>query len=344
LPTTPTTLVPTNHEELLDPDWLLAALDDIPEGDRILRVERTDSSKTRAEKLRFAVTTEGTSGRKVRFYCAKAFLDGAPGSIAPEARFYRDLAPRLPMRTARVPYVAVDPDTDASIIVMEDIVAGGGLFMSPHRPFPVPVARESLSQLAALHGSTWGLGSVSDLAWLGLNRTMTMTMFDAATLQKLLDDGRADGFPDELRSGQNLFDALQVHASHPVTCVLHGDTHTGNLYLDSDGHPCFYDWETITTGNWAQDVAYHLATVLSIEDRRANEQELLRHYLSDLAANGGPAIEFDEGYALYCRSFTLGYLYWVITQIRGRDEVLAHMPRLEAAMEDHDTYRLLGVT
>jgi hypothetical protein len=29
--------------------------------------------------------------------------------------------------------------------------------------------------------------------------------------------------------------------------------------------------------------------------------------------------------------------------IRGRDEVLAHMPRLAAALQDHDTYRLLGV-
>lgn len=344
MPTAPMTLVPASHEELLDPDWLLAALDDFDAGDRIVRVERTDSSKTRAEKLRFAVTTDGADGRRVRFYCAKAFLDGTPGSIAPEARFYRDLAPRLRMRTARVPYVAVDPATDASIIVMEDIVAGGGLFMSPHRPFSVAQTRESVTQLAQLHGQTWGLESVIDLEWLGRNRTMTLSMFDAATLQKLLEDGRADGFPDELLSGQNLFDALQIHASHPVTCVLHGDTHTGNLYLDHDGHPCFYDWETINTGNWAQDVAYHLGTVLSIEDRRANEVELVGHYLRELAANGGPVIDFDEGYALYERSFTLGYLYWVITQIRGRDEVLAHMPRIGAAMADHDTYRLLGVT
>jgi Phosphotransferase enzyme family len=344
LPTAPMTLVPTSHDELLDPDWLAVVLQDLDEGDRIVRVERTDSSKTRAEKLRFAVTTEGPGGHRVRFYCAKAFLDGTPGSIAPEARFYGELAPRLPLRTARVPYVAVDPDTDASIIVMEDIVAGGGLFMSPHRPFPVPVARESLSQLAALHGSTWDLGSVSDLEWLGRSRATAASIYDADTLQKLLDDGRADGFPAELRSGQNLFDAMQVHTSMPVTCVLHGDTHTGNLYLDRDGHPCFYDWETITTGSWAQDVAYHVAAVLSIEDRRASEQELIRHYLVELAANGGPVISFEEGYDLYLKSLSLGYLYWVITQIRGRDEVLAHMPRIGAAMADHDTYRLLGVT
>src|ERR1700722_16256054 len=144
------TLVPSNRDELLDPDWLRTALNDFEEGDRIVRVERTDSSKTRAEKLRYAVTVEGSHGLNVRFYCAKAFLDGVPGTIASEARFYRDLAPRLSMRSPRVPYVAVDPDADASIIVMEDIVANGGLFMNPHRPFPVAVTRGSVSQLAQL--------------------------------------------------------------------------------------------------------------------------------------------------------------------------------------------------
>jgi hypothetical protein len=343
LPTAPMTLVPTNREELLDPDWLRVALNDFEEADHIVRVERTDSSKTRAEKLRFAVTVEGSNGLNVRFYCAKAFLDGGPGTIAAEARFYRDLAPRLSVRGPRVPYVAVDPDTDASIIVMEDIVASGGLFMNPHRTFPVAVTRESLSQLAHLHGSTWGPQSISEFDWLGARRTVVGGMYTAESLQALLDDGRADGFPAELRSGQALFDALEVHARYPMTCVLHGDPHTGNVYLDPEGRPCFFDWESVQTGNWAQDVSYHLGTVLSIDDRRANERQLIRHYLSELAANGGPSIDFEEGYELYRRSFSHGYFFWVITVIRGRDEVLAHMPRLATALEDHDTFRLLGV-
>ena len=143
-------------------------------GDRIVRVERTDSSKTRAEKLRFAVTVEGSNGLNVRFYCAKAFLDGVAGTIASEARFYRDLAPRLSMRLPRVPYVAVDPDTDASIIVMEDIVANGGLFMNPHRPFPVAVtegvSRNSPSSMG--RRGTWprsatSSGSAAAAPWSG---------------------------------------------------------------------------------------------------------------------------------------------------------------------------------
>jgi hypothetical protein len=343
LPTAPTKLVPTNRDELLDPGWLRAALQDFNEDERIVRVDRTDTSKTRAEKLRFAVTVERPDGFEVRFYCAKAFLDGTPGTISAEARFYRDLAPRLSVRRPRIPYVAIDPETDASIIVMEDIVANRGLFMNPHRTFPVAVTRDSLSQLAQLHGSTWGLASVSDIDWVRTRRSPVGGLHTAASLQALLDDGRAIGFPPELRSGQILFNALEVHARYPVTCVLHGDPHTGNVYLDHDGRACFFDWETVQTGNWAQDVAYHVGTTLAIEDRRAHEQELLRHYLTELAAHGGPSIDFEEGWELYRRSFSYGYLLWVITMIRGRDEVLAHMPRLATALSDHDTYRLLGV-
>jgi hypothetical protein len=337
------TLVPANRAELLDPGWLRAALADIGEDDRIVRVEPTDTSKTRAEKLRFAVTLIGADGLEVRFYCAKAFLDGA-GSVSPEARFYRDLAPRLTgVRRPRIPYVAIDPHTNAAIIVMEDIVANGGLFMNPHRTFPIEVARDSVSQLARIHGSTWGLASVGDIEWLGTSRHTVANTYTTSSLQALLDDGRADGFPPELRNAQNLVDALEVHGRYPVTCVLHGDTHTGNLYLDHEGRACFFDWEVVQTGNWAQDLAYHLATVLAIEDRRTYERELVHLYLTELAAHGGPSIDYEEGWELYRRSFSYGYLLWVITQIRGRDEVLAHMPRLAAALTDHDTYRLLGV-
>ena len=342
MPEVPSKLVPAIRDELLDPAWLRAAIPDFKEDERIVRVETTDTSKTRAEKLRFAVTVEGQDGLDVRFYCAKAFLDGA-GTTSSEALFYRDIAPRLSVRRPRVPYVAIDPDSDAAIIIMEDVVASGGLFMNPHRTFPVDVARDALSQLALLHASTWGLTSVGDIEWLDRGRSMVGGLHTASSLQALLDDGRAFGFPPELRDGQNLFNALQVHAQYPVTCLLHGDPHTGNVYLNRDGRPCFFDWEVVQTGNWAQDVAYHLATVLAIEDRRAHEEKLVHHYLTELASLGAPAPDFESGWELYRRSFSYGYLLWVITMIRGRDEVLAHMPRLAAALSDHDTYRLLGV-
>ena len=261
--------IPATVDELFEPTWLVDALDDLDADAHIVRVESTDTSKTRAEKLRFAVTVEDGEGRRVQYYCAKAHLDGTPsGGLISEARFYRDIAPRLDVRRPRVPYVAIDADRGAAIIVMEDVVAGGGLFMNPHRPMPVDAVRDSLSQLALLHASTWGLTSVDDVEWLNTGRFVLSGAFPAEMLQTLLDDGRADGLPPELHSGEHLAAALQLQAQRPVTCMLHGDTHTGNLYLDASGRACFFDWEVVQQGNWSQDVAYHLSTVLSIDDRR----------------------------------------------------------------------------
>ena len=62
LPTAPTTLVPRTLTSCSTRTGCVAALDDFEDGDRIVRVEPTDSSKTRAEKLRFAVTVETADG------------------------------------------------------------------------------------------------------------------------------------------------------------------------------------------------------------------------------------------------------------------------------------------
>jgi Phosphotransferase enzyme family len=338
----PATAIPRTREELLDPAWLQAALDEIDDDDMILTVETTGTSKTRLEKLRFEVTVNGPRGRRVGNYCAKATLDGSDGGSATEAMFYMDVAPRLDIRRPRVHYAAVKGM--ASIVVMDDIVALGGKFMNPHFPFTQEIVRGTLSQLARLHATTWGLGPVADIPWLDHGLARFVAMHDAHALQKLLDDGRAEGFAPEICSGDNLLAALRAQRELGVTCLLHGDTHTGNVYLDPEGRGSFFDWEVVQTGHWAQDVAYHLGTVLTTEDRRAHEQQLLRFYLAELAANDAPTPSFDEAWDLYRRSFAYGYLLWVITMIRGRDEVLQHMPRLGTALTDHQTYRLLGVS
>jgi hypothetical protein len=335
----PATAVPRTHDEVLDPAWLHAALDDIDDADTIAAVETTGTSKTRLEKLQFAVTIDGPEGRRVNHYCAKASLDAMGAPL--EVEFYNVVAPRLDIRRPGVHYAAIDGA--ASIIVMDDIVALGGRFMNPHVPLTQATVHDTLAELAGLHGQTWGLSRVADIPWLGWGLERFVKMHDAPGLQRLLDDGRAEGFAAEICSGENLMAALREQLALGVTCMLHGDTHTGNVYIDPEGRGCFFDFEVVQTGHWAQDVAYHLGTALSIEDRRAHEEELVRFYLAELASHGAPAPTFDAGWDMYRRSFGYGYLLWVITMIRGRDEVLQHMPRLGAALTDHQTYRLLGI-
>ena len=114
--------------------------------------------------------------------------------------------------------------------------------------------------------------------------------------------------------------------------MIHGDTHSGNVYLDNQGRPSWLDWQVVQHGNWATDISYHLATVLDVETRRAHEGELLRHYLQELESHGVAAPACDDAWERYTLELLLRLLPLGITQISSRAVVLIHIPRLAAAL------------
>jgi hypothetical protein len=226
---------------------------------------------------------------------------------------------------------------------MDDVVANGGHFLNAHTPYSLDVARDTLGQLARLHAATWGCEGLTDVAWLAPRITGMADRIPLDALQSLLDDGRGPDVAPELRSAANVSEAMRRTGAHEVTCVIHADPHSGNSYLDADGRACWLDWQIVQRGNWSTDISYHLATVLDVETRRTHEAELLRHYLDELASLGAPAPAWDDAWDRYTLGFSYGYFLWVITRISSRAVVLVHIPRLAAALTDHDTFRRLGV-
>ena len=336
--------IPRSIDELLDPSWLKWALDDITADDEIASVERRGDSKTLAEKIRFAVTiTDRNGDTRTGQYCVKGHFDGGPDTLGPEAHFYAELAPRVGVRTPRAYYTSVEDSTGRAIVVMDDVVGLGGRFLDAHEPYSIATVRSSLDQLAVLHAATWGDQVPTGCEWLQPRMTDMATRFPVDLLQSLLDDGRADGLPSDLRDGQRLQAALLATAALPHTNVNHGDTHSGNVYLDAEGRACWLDWQVIQPGHWAVDVAYHLSTVLDIDVRREHEAELLRWYLDRLAEHDANPPEWDDAWDAYTKGFAHGYFLWTITRISSREVVLIHVPRIGAAITDHDTFRRLGV-
>ena len=91
--------------------------------------------------------------------CAKGYFgeDARPLRAIgePEARFYRDLAERTGVRTLRSVYADVDPSTHHGVVITEDVVAQGAVFLDPGSDYPPDKVAESLEQFAVLHAATW---------------------------------------------------------------------------------------------------------------------------------------------------------------------------------------------
>jgi aminoglycoside phosphotransferase (APT) family kinase protein len=101
---------------------------------------------------------------------------------------------------------------------------------------------------------------------------------------------------------------LQASSVHALS---HGDAHIGNTYLDADRQPGFYDWQTFCLAPPLDDVSYFIAGAMTVADRRTHEQDLLRHYLSALAALGAPTPSWDEAWLTY-RTYQAHGFFWAV--------------------------------
>ena len=335
--------VPADLATVLDPEWLTIALDDVGPAERVVAVKQVDRSATLAQKILFHVTIEAGDGtRRMVNCCAKGHFDEGPFTLLTEAHVYRDLRPHIGLRGPRAHYTGIDDSTGRAMIIMDDVLSEGATFLNAFVPYSVSLARDSLSQLARLHAATWDQPAWQARSWLAPALAWMPPLYSTVALQKLLDDGRGADLPPELRDAAQLQAALRRTAEMRGTCVIHGDTHSGNAYLDHVGRACWLDWQITQWGHWSIDVSYHLATVLDIADRRAHEVDLLRHYLEELAANDVRPPPWDEAWARYTTGFSWGYFLWVITTISSRDVVMLHIPRLGAALADHETFQRLA--
>jgi hypothetical protein len=284
--------VPTTLEGAVDPHWLERALSPFSNGDRVVSVRVIDVIKTMASKVRVAINF-ARNPERFHTFCLKAFLDagddGTGGLVTSrEAAFYREIASDLTMRTPHCPAVIIDMEAGTAILIMSDLISAGAHFCSALEPFSLEQVSETLDQIARLH-------ACADLLlhnhWIPC-RVEAIAMkprFSADRLQELMHDGRGGQLPHRPLDAALLLSAMGALAernrSRPQT-LLHGDCHAGNVYFTAEG-PGFTDWQLVQRGNWALDVAYHVASVLPEEVAAREERRLLDHYLDRLHCHGG---------------------------------------------------------
>jgi hypothetical protein len=338
----------------MSPEWLSLALGAEFPGISVTRVIRGPVVSRVSTNLRFRVECAGgvPDGLSPDL-CAKCYFSdngwaGRRTGII-EASFYRDLAARTGVRTLRSRYADVHPETGHGIIITDDVAAAGGTFLDSLSPYTPDQAAESLGQFARLHAATWCDPIAVTEPWLAPRaeaRTVHRGVpqisanFDSADL--------GPGVPAEVRDAGRLHEAFcelaDLTRDPRPWAVVHGDAHIGNLYLDGAGRPSLLDWQLVQRGPWYLDVGYHIGSALTVADRRAREDDLLRHYLDELAAASaalGTDVTLptpDEVRLGYRLGILYGFYHWGITMLVDRPITGALLNRLGTAAADHDAY------
>lgn len=340
---------PKHLDEVVTPQWLGAMLNARWPGVTVRKVETVETLVTIATKIRLALTLDGAAHDTPTSVCIKGVLTdtgGHPSASIVETLFYAHAADTLGVRVPSCIHAGLSASGDFGVIVLRDEIAAGGHFCTALEPFTPDEAAAGLDQLAQLHVAGWDGTPSYDMPWIPrfLDRISAAPLMPLDVLQGLLDGPRGDPLPDAIRSAERLQQALG-HLAAQVrdrpNCLIHGDAHAGNVYRDAEGRTGIVDWQVLQKGEWAQDVAYHLAAVLKPEDRAAHERRLLEHYLDRLKALGGPAIDPEEAWTRYRVGMVYGYFLWAITRKVEPQIINEFVRRLGLASSELDSFALL---
>jgi hypothetical protein len=119
-------------------------------------------------------------------------------------------------------------------------------------------------------------------------------------------------------------------------CVVHGDSHLGNVYEEADGTPGFFDSQPHQAPGMV-DVTYHVTCALDSGDRRQHERALVQHYLDELRRHGVEPPSIDEAMHQFSQFLVHGYLIFLVNRSVWQPEAVntAYTARFNVAMLEH---------
>lgn len=347
--------VPANAGEI-DAAWLTGALAERHPGVRVESVEIVDRAEVTNSHAWLRVRYAESAGAPESLFCKLLPNDPARRAMIAqtnmglrEARFYESLAPELEMRMPAAHVVRYDEADGAFVLLLENIVESGcTISTGPESPTP-DAAAVALEDLAAMHVRFEDEATRTRLAgWVC--EPDPPREYGSLQLKVGLDQHRerlTDAFAEMAKLYIDQQAALHaLWASGPKT-VIHGDAHIGNLF-DDGGRIGFLDWGIIVLSTPLRDVSYFLNMSLSVEDRRAHDRELIRHYLDVRRALGGSSIDFDSAWQAH--RIQASYLAVASCQVvtfpadatdRRKRFAAAFLERASAAIEDLESRAVL---
>jgi hypothetical protein len=277
-------------------------------------------------------------------------------SYAMEITAHRDVWPGLGLRTPIYYFADADLERKRTVILMEDLKARGVTFCSNKQPQKYHQVARRLTALAEAHAKTW---NSADIRPGGKYDGIVLQNGAAILLKKHTNFGSftPDGWrawieqPRGATSSARFLDldwardatAYMARISPEISnAIIHGDCHLGNLYIDVDGEPGFYDSLPRREPPFFE-VAYVINCSMDVLDRREADHMLVRHYAEE-ARRLGVDTSYEECLYYYKIFLMMGWMYFIVNSTDFQTEWFntIHTARFHAAMLDHGTYELIS--
>ncbi len=266
-----------------------------------------------------------------------------------EVSFYRELAPRIGGPLPACHLAVIDPEEGWFTLVLEDVAPA--LQGDQIAGCSVEQARLAIRELARLHAPVFADPQLGATAWLNRGSPLDqalVTQLLSAFLERFAGRVSAE-HQDVCRRFVASLDGWAADRRPPLGLV-HGDYRLDNMLFGSDDAPRGFvavDWQTVSWGPVMTDAAYFLGGSLSIENRRAHEQTLVREYHGALHAHGVRGFAWADCWLEYRRQAFLGILMTVAPAMivqrteRGDEMFLAALERYAQQVLDLDALELL---
>ena len=339
--------------------WLTAALRMRRPGVTVTQAEVVDIMWGTSTKIRVRARYEGagSEGLPPTLIVKGGFEEHSPKMgpmYANEVRFYADILPYISMSSPICYFAASDPNSHQSIVIMEDLKREGVIFCDALEPQSFDQVARRMDAMARYHAETWespefesggrwaDIGSRFETWGLEFMRRYLVPDVWAHYVASPRGAAASVAWHDRDWMEHALKTIGEIQFAQP-RCMIHGDTHLGNLFIYEDGSPGFFDAQVARTA-WHHEVSYHIACALDLADRRRWEGALLERYLVALRAEGIDAPDFEAAWLDYRRSLAWGLFVFLTNEIRFQTESVntAYAARFSQAALDHDLKRLIG--
>ena len=274
----------------LSPEWLSGAL-----GASVAEVtaERVGTGQI-GSSYRLSITYAPGSRGPARLVAKLAAEDvEARARVAEgyrkEVGFYSLLAPTVTIAVPRCWAAAIGDDGTTFTLLLDDLAPASPGVQA--EGCSRDAADAALRNLVGLHAPRWNDATLGEHAFLGLLDASSASFLGAIHVEA------TEQFVTRYADALDAADVATLRASAAATAawmttrpepfsLVHGDYRLDNLMFHPAGTVTALDWQTVTIGPPARDVAYFLGTSLLTDDRRACEATLVGTYHERLVAAG----------------------------------------------------------